>query len=90
LRPLLPLVLLVGAWAVLVQASGANQSSHYALVRALDQGTPIIDRWHQETFDKSWYEGHFYSVKAPGLAFATLPWFTALTHRDRRPRAAGG
>jgi hypothetical protein len=60
-----------------VQASGVNQSSHYALIRALDAGTPQIDRWHAETVDKAWYEGHYYSVKAPGLAFATLPFYAA-------------
>ena len=61
----------------MVQASGANQASHYALIRALDAGTAEIDRWHTETVDKSFVDGHYYSVKAPGLAFATLPWFEA-------------
>ena len=60
-----------------MQASGANQASHYALVRALDSGTARIDRWHEETVDKSAYDGHYYSVKAPGLAAWTLPWFAA-------------
>ena len=78
LRPLLPIVLLVGAWVSLVQASGANQAAHYALVRALDEGTPVIDRWRFETPDVSWYDGHYYSVKAPGLALGTLPWYAAL------------
>jgi hypothetical protein len=62
---------------VLVQASGANQASHYALVRALDAGTARIDRWEAETVDKALVDGHYYSVKAPGLALATLPWFAA-------------
>ena len=61
----------------MVQASGVNQSSHYALVRAFDSGTPKIDRWHSETLDKAWFEGHYYSVKAPGLAAWTLPWYAA-------------
>jgi hypothetical protein len=61
----------------MVQASGVNQSAHYALIRALDAGTAQIDRWHVETADKSYYDGHYYSVKAPGLAFATLPWYAA-------------
>ncbi|HEX8123588.1 MAG TPA: hypothetical protein VF549_20225 [Solirubrobacteraceae bacterium] len=60
-----------------MQASGANQASHFALIRALDSGTARIDRWQAETVDKSRFEGHYYSVKAPGLAFATLPWFAA-------------
>jgi hypothetical protein len=61
----------------MVQASGANQASHYALVRALDSGTPRIDRWHVETVDKAYVDGHYFSVKAPGLATWTLPWFAA-------------
>src|SRR5262249_8965508 len=51
--------------------------------KALDHGTAQIDRWHWETRDKSYYRGHFYSVKAPGLTLATLPIY-ALVH------AAGG
>ena len=61
----------------MVQASGANQASHYALVRAFDSGTAQIDRWHAETVDKSFHDGDHYSVKAPGLAAWTLPWFAA-------------
>jgi hypothetical protein len=76
---LVPLLVLAGAMAVVVQASGHNQSSHYALVRALNDGTAQIDRWHQETVDKAYYEHHYYSVKAPGLAFASVPWYAA-TH----------
>ena len=62
---------------MIVQASGANQASHYALVRALDAGTAQIDRWEAETVDEALYEGHYYSVKAPGLAAWTLPWYAA-------------
>ena len=67
----------MAACAVLVQPSGANQSSHYALVRALDAGTAKIDRWHSETRDKAYFEGHYYSVRAPGLAAFALPWYMA-------------
>jgi hypothetical protein len=76
---------------VIVQASGANQASHYALVRALDSGTAQIDRWEGETVDKAFYEGHFYSVKAPGLAFFTLPFYAAAdaTPLLREVREAG-
>ena len=78
LRPVLPILLLVGAFAVLVQASGANQASHYALVRALADGTAVIDPYRAETPDTSYFEGRFYSVKAPGLAFTTLPFHVAV------------
>ena len=75
IRALVPLFVLAGAMAVLVQASGHNQSSHYALVRALNDGTAKIDRWHQETVDKAFYAGHYYSVKAPGLALWAAPFY---------------
>jgi hypothetical protein len=68
------------AWSLLAQGWGANQDTHYALVRALAAGTPSIDRTRFEvgnvqppTPDISDYRGHVYSNKAPGLAFATLP-----------------
>lgn len=68
----------------MTQGPGWNQNSHYALVRALADGTPKIDRtrhetgrWYQ-TGDISYYRGHYYSNKVPGLAFATLPAYLVL------------
>src|SRR5689334_11055186 len=52
---------------------GWNEYSHYDQVRALDQGTPFIDRWRHTTGDRGVYHGHFTSDKAPGLAGLTLP-----------------
>ena len=63
---------------MLMQPLGWAQTSHYALVRALGHGTPVIDRYHWETRDKSYYKGHFYAVKGPGLAFLTLPPYELL------------
>ena len=39
---------------------------------------PKIDAYHWETRDKSWYQGHYYAVKGPGLALLTLPLYEAL------------
>ena len=58
---------------------GWAETSNFALVRAFADGKPEIDRWHWETKDKSWYDGHFYSVKAPGLALVAAPAYKALT-----------
>jgi hypothetical protein len=69
---------LVVAWALLMHALGWGQLAHYAQVRALSDGQSRIDRWHWETKDKAWIDGHFYSVKAPGLAFLTLPAYLGL------------
>jgi hypothetical protein len=66
------------AYAVVVQPVGCNQSAHYALVQALGDGTPRIDRYHQETCDKSYVDGHYYAAKAPGLALVTEPWYLLL------------
>ena len=72
------LLVLVGASAVLLQPFGYNQGSHLALVRALADGTPRIDRYRDYSGDVSYYRGHVYSNKAPGLAFASLPAYLAL------------
>jgi hypothetical protein len=63
-----------------MQVNGWNQNAHYALVRALAQGTPTIDETRTEigdlgTGDVTLVDGHYYSNKAPGLALATLPAF---------------
>src|ERR671937_1359706 len=71
------------AWGLVMHAMGWTQLSQYAQVRALAAGTSRIDRWHWETKDKAWIHGHFYSVKAPGLAALTLPPYLSLD-------AAGG
>lgn len=65
--------------SLVMQTPGWAQTSYYALVRALSNGTPQIDNYHWETKDKSWIDGHFYSVKAPGLPVALLPAYEALT-----------
>ena len=74
------LAVLVGAAALVIQPSGPNQAAHFALVRALADGTAEIDPG--ETIDASYDDGRFYAAKAPGLALFTLPWYGVL-------RAAG-
>jgi hypothetical protein len=80
---LLALVACALAYAWPLQGTGFNQNSHYALVRALADGTPQIDRTRFEVGDLSTddvirLEGHVYANKAPGLAFATLPLYLVL------------
>ena len=72
------LVALVWASALLLQPFGFNQGAHYALVKALADGTASIDRFATFSGDISSYHGHLYSNKAPGLAFATLPAYLVL------------
>jgi len=66
------------ACAFIVQAPGWAQTSYMALSNGLSQGTAQIDPWHWETHDIAWHDGHYYSVKPPGLVFATLPVYAAL------------
>jgi hypothetical protein len=72
----------VVAWAIPAQGGNWNQNAHYALVRALADGRPNIDQSLRETGDNtgdiSFFRGHRYAAKAPGLAFWTLPAFLAL------------
>src|SRR4029077_6304274 len=75
---LLAIVSLGIAWGLVMHAMGWAQLSTYAQVRALAAGRSEIDRWQWETRDKAWVGGHFYSVKAPGLAALTLPAYLAL------------
>jgi hypothetical protein len=72
------IVALVIGWALIMQSLGWAQTSYYAFVKALGDGHASIDAYHWETRDKSYIRGHFYSVKAPGLAFALTPPFMAL------------
>ncbi|MGH3143681.1 MAG: hypothetical protein ACRDO9_11205, partial [Gaiellales bacterium] len=59
-------------YATVVQGGGENQFAHLALVRSLTDGTAIVDRYQRESKDLAWYDGHYYSTKAPGLAFLTV------------------
>src|SRR6185436_17614491 len=77
-RGLLAIGALAFACAFLIQASGWAQTSYFALVRSLSHGTTQVDAYHWETRDESYYKGHYYSVKAPGMSFLTLPLYEAL------------
>jgi len=73
---LLAILAVTLSYASVAQGGGVNQLAHFSLVRALTHGTAIVDPYHWETKDLSWYHGHYYSTKAPGLAFLTVgPYF---------------
>lgn len=79
------LVTLGLALAQPVQELGCTQTSQLALTRALATGTARIDRWQQSTCDKAWFRGHYYSVKAPGLATAAVPVYLFLRETHLLP-----
>jgi hypothetical protein len=81
-RGVLAVVMLAVGYALVMQALGWAQTSYYGLVRSLSHGTAQIDRYHWETRDASYRRGHYYSVKAPGLPFLTLPLYKGLRAVD--------
>jgi hypothetical protein len=93
-RLTLAIAIFAASCAFVVQSPGWAQTSYMALSKALSSGTAKIDRWHWETHDVAYTDGHYYSVKPPGLVFATLPLYRALdaagareAARDARVRA---
>ena len=64
--------------SLVVQPPGWAQASYYALIRAMDNGTAQIDKYHWETGDKSWINNHFFSVKSPGMPVVLLPAYAGL------------
>ncbi|HEX6702726.1 MAG TPA: hypothetical protein VF101_18510 [Gaiellaceae bacterium] len=75
---LLAFVVLVAGCALLLQPFGFNQGAHYSLVKALAHGTARIDDFQAYRGDESFYRGHYFSNKAPGLAFLCLPFYRVL------------
>jgi hypothetical protein len=65
----------ITAAAVYQHLVGFNEASHWFQVRAFGDGTPIINRWQRFTGDKAFFQGNYYSDKAPGLAFFVLPLY---------------
>ncbi len=66
------------SYATMIQSFSWNQTSHYDLIRSLDQDRTTIDQYQENTGDKAVYKGHWYSARAPGLALYSLPFYDAL------------
>jgi hypothetical protein len=74
IRALLIAAVVFISYAYFYQGGGWNQNSRFDLVRAIvEQGTLRIDAYHQNTDDKAFANGHYYSDKAPGLALLAVP-----------------
>lgn len=68
------LLLLLVPLPFLPEYGGANSSTRVMLTQALvEERTTRIDRHAALTVDKAFHDGHFYSDKAPGMAFLSLP-----------------
>ena len=91
LRPGVAAIVALGvAWGLVMHQMGWAQMAHYDQVQAFSKGEPQIDQWHWDTNDKAWVDGHFYSVKSPGMAALTTPLYMAIHDLggDRLARAA--
>jgi len=76
-----------------------NQTSRFDLVRAIvEDGSFRIDPYHENTGDKSFAGGHYYSDKAPGASFLAVPAYALFVvyldlagrDRPRQRHEAGG
>ncbi len=62
------------SYAYFYEGGGWNQNSRFDLVRAIiEQRTLRIDAFHENTQDKAFANGRWYSDKAPGLALLAVP-----------------
>jgi hypothetical protein len=78
-RLALAAIVLAGlSYATLIQSFSWNQTSHYDLIRSLDVDRTTIDPFQDNTGDKAFYKGHWYSARAPGLALFALPFYDTL------------
>jgi hypothetical protein len=69
----------------------SNADTRIALTRAIvDDHTVRIDPYVRQLVDRSWYQGHFYTDKAPGISLLAVPVYAALRalvpHRFFDPR----
>lgn len=56
----------------------ANTNRFIALTKSIvDDKTFAIDKYHNMTCDKAFYDGHYYAGAAPGLGFLAIPVYLA-------------
>ena len=65
---------LVLSYGFFFSGGGWNQATRFNLVRAIvESGTLTIDRYHENTGDKAFRDGHYYCDKAPGASLLAVP-----------------
>ena len=66
-------------YSFFVQYPNVNQSTRFDLTRAIvEERTVTIDSYHENTVDKSFSNGHWYTDKAPGLSLLAAPVYAVL------------
>lgn len=74
---LLLFCILMFCYAYIHKGLGANQNSRLDFLHSLfESGTFRIDAYQENTNDKAVSNGHYYSDKAPGIAFLSLPAYS--------------
>jgi hypothetical protein len=74
IRALLIFAVTFFSYAYFYEGAGWNQNSRFDLVRAIvEHKTLSIDDFQQNTGDKAFANGHYYSDKAPGLVLLAVP-----------------
>src|SRR4029079_9328543 len=83
-RQLLIAALLLFCCGFFQQEPAWDEYRRYDLVQALvEQGTTRIDTYHSNTGDAAFYQGHWYSDKAPGSALLGVPVYVVLVASAR-------
>lgn len=87
--------LLVVAYAYVIPATpNFNTESHlYVAFSIVDYHTVNIDHFARRLGDESYFNGHYYSDKAPGLSLIAVPVYAAteaLLHQRAQPYGAVG
>src|SRR5215218_10414283 len=76
-RQLFLALALLLCYGFFLQQPAWNEYSRYDLVRAVvEEGTVRIDSFHENTGDKAFKDGHYYSDKLPGTAILGIPVYT--------------
>jgi hypothetical protein len=63
-------------YSLFVQWAGWNDDSRFDLVKVMvDEGRFEIDNYFNNTGDRSFFDGHYYSSQNPGMSFLTVPTY---------------
>ncbi|MBI3554503.1 MAG: hypothetical protein HY077_18570 [Elusimicrobia bacterium] len=80
-RWLLSLALFLGSAGFFQPVDYENTKSRWMLLRSVvDEGRLNIDSYHRYTVDKSFSDGHYYSLKGIGLPLVAAPFYWILRH----------
>ena len=81
------LLLLAYAYFIPQAANFNTESRLFVAFSIVDHHSLAIDSYHRRLGDESYYRGHYYSDKAPGLALLAVPAYAAL--RVAEPKYRG-